>query len=50
MEGFDSKIADINLHAWGRKEIKLAEVEMPGILSLITLIGLMASRAEFGPN
>lgn len=30
MEGFDSKIADINLHAWGRKEINLAEVEMPG--------------------
>lgn len=40
MEGFDSKIADINLHAWGRRELKLAEVEMPG---------LMASRKEFGP-
>ena len=33
MEGFDSKVADINLHAWGRKEIRLAEVEMPGNLS-----------------
>ena len=30
VEGFDSKIADISQHAWGRKEIKLAEVEMPG--------------------
>ena len=50
MEGFDSKIADISQHAWGRSEIRLAEVEMPGIMSLLTLIGLMASRAEFGPN
>jgi S-adenosylhomocysteine hydrolase len=31
MEGFDCKVADINLHAFGRKEIRLAEVEMPGI-------------------
>jgi S-adenosylhomocysteine hydrolase len=31
MEGFDHKIADINLAEWGRKEINLAEVEMPGI-------------------
>lgn len=36
MEGFDSKVADINLHAWGRKEIKLAEVEMPGISFTLT--------------
>ena len=50
MEGFDSKIADISLHQWGRKEIKLAEVEMPGIISLLTLIGLMACRTEFGPK
>jgi adenosylhomocysteinase len=38
VEGFDSKIADPSLHEWGRKEIKLAEVEMPG---------LMACRTEF---
>jgi S-adenosylhomocysteine hydrolase len=31
MEGFDCKIADISQHEWGRKEINLAEVEMPGI-------------------
>ena len=31
MEGFDHKIADINLADWGRKELNLAEVEMPGI-------------------
>lgn len=33
------KVKDINLAAWGRKEIELAEAEMPG---------LMALRAEFG--
>jgi len=35
------KVKDISLAAWGRKEIKLAEVEMPG---------LMALREEFGPS
>ena len=34
----DSAIADITLAAWGRKEIKIAETEMPG---------LMAVREEF---
>jgi len=33
------KVRDINLAEWGRKEIKLAEAEMPG---------LMALRAEYG--
>ncbi|TBR19360.1 MAG: adenosylhomocysteinase [Chitinophagaceae bacterium] len=33
------KVKDISLAAWGRKEIKLAEAEMPG---------LMALRQEFG--
>ncbi len=33
------KVKDINLAAWGRKEIELAEAEMPG---------LMAIREEFG--
>jgi adenosylhomocysteinase len=33
------KVKDISLAEWGRKEIKLAEAEMPG---------LMALRAEFG--
>ena len=28
------KVADINLAEWGRKEIKLAEAEMPGLMSL----------------
>ena len=36
-----SKIADISLAAWGRKELDLAEVEMPGLMSL---------RQEFGPS
>ncbi|WP_298299506.1 adenosylhomocysteinase [Hydrotalea sp.] len=33
------KVADLSLAEWGRKEIKLAEAEMPG---------LMALRAEYG--
>jgi adenosylhomocysteinase len=33
------KVRDIGLAEWGRKEIKLAEAEMPGLMSL---------RAEFG--
>jgi len=37
--GGDYKIADISLADFGRKEIEIAEIEMPG---------LMASRAEFG--
>lgn len=35
------KVADISLHDYGRKEIRLAENEMPG---------LMALREEFGPS
>lgn len=35
----DYKVANINLAEWGRKEIELAETEMPG---------LMALREEFG--
>ncbi|MDW8274191.1 MAG: adenosylhomocysteinase [Chitinophagales bacterium] len=35
------KVKDISLAEWGRKEIKLAESEMPG---------LMALRKEFGPT
>lgn len=33
MEGFDCKIADISLADWGRKELELAEVEMPGLMN-----------------
>lgn len=35
------KVKDLALAEWGRKEIKLAEAEMPG---------LMALREEFGPS
>lgn len=35
------KVRDISLADWGRKEIRLAEAEMPG---------LMAIREEFGPS
>ena len=37
----DYKVKDIKLADWGRKEITLAEAEMPG---------LMAIRKEFGPS
>ena len=35
----DYKVADISLADWGRREIAIAETEMPG---------LMALREEFG--
>jgi adenosylhomocysteinase len=36
-----SKVKDISLAEWGRKEIELAEVEMPGLIAI---------RREFGPS
>lgn len=30
VEAFDSQVKDITLADWGRKEIDLAQVEMPG--------------------
>jgi len=33
------KVADINLAAWGRKEIQLAEQEMPGLVALRRIHG-----------
>ena len=32
----DFKVKDINLADWGRKEIKIAETEMPGLMQLRT--------------
>ncbi|MCZ6743653.1 MAG: adenosylhomocysteinase, partial [Alphaproteobacteria bacterium] len=37
----DYKVADISLADWGRREVSIAESEMPG---------LMALRQEFGPS
>ncbi|MBT5230361.1 MAG: adenosylhomocysteinase, partial [Methylococcales bacterium] len=37
----DYKVADISLADWGRKEVSIAETEMPG---------LMALREEFGAS
>ncbi|HEY2837417.1 MAG TPA: adenosylhomocysteinase [Rhizomicrobium sp.] len=37
----DYVVKDISLAEWGRKELAIAEIEMPG---------LMATRAEFGPK
>ena len=34
VERTDYKIKDISLADWGRREIELAEVEMPGLMSL----------------
>lgn len=33
----DSKVADMNLADWGRKEIRIAETEMPGLMALRTM-------------
>ncbi|MBF0270268.1 MAG: adenosylhomocysteinase [Alphaproteobacteria bacterium] len=41
MAAADYKVADIALADWGRKELTIAETEMPG---------LMAVREEFGPK
>ncbi len=41
MSSTDYVVADISLADWGRKEIEMAEVEMPG---------LMATREEYGPQ
>jgi len=35
----DFKVADIKLAAWGRKEINIAETEMPGLMALRTEYG-----------
>lgn len=37
----DFKVKDISLWEWGRKEIELAEVEMPGLMSI---------RKKYGPK
>jgi adenosylhomocysteinase len=37
----DFKVKDLSLSSWGRKELNIAEIEMPG---------LMAIRAEYGPK
>lgn len=38
---FESQVKDMNLAEWGRKELNIAEVEMPG---------LMAIREEYKDN
>ncbi|HKF73576.1 MAG TPA: adenosylhomocysteinase [Stellaceae bacterium] len=40
-DGADYKVADLSLAEWGRRELSIAESEMPG---------LMAIREEFGPK
>ena len=35
----DYKIADISLADWGRKEVRIAETEMPGLMALRTEYG-----------
>ena len=34
IENMNFKVKDISLADWGRKEIKLAEAEMPGLMML----------------
>jgi adenosylhomocysteinase len=38
---FESEIKFADQHEWGRKELDIAEIEMPG---------LMGIREEFGPS
>lgn len=40
VQAVDYQVADLSLATWGRREIELAEVEMPG---------LMAIRRQYGP-
>src|SRR5450631_1419524 len=40
-DGHDYKVKDISLADWGRREVAIAETEMPG---------LMATRAEYGAS
>ena len=37
----DYRVADISLAAWGRREISIAENEMPGLMQI---------RREYGPQ
>lgn len=39
--GFEYKVKDMNLAEWGRKEIRIAEKEMPGLMSI---------RAKYAPQ
>jgi adenosylhomocysteinase len=41
VNSLDYKVKDISLAEWGRKEIRLAEAEMPGLMSI---------RQEYGPS
>ena len=41
VEKFESEVKDMGLADWGRKELKIAEIEMPG---------LMAIREEYKDN
>ena len=41
MNSNDSRIADIGLADWGRKELTVQETEMPGLMSI---------RQEYGPS
>jgi adenosylhomocysteinase len=41
MATFESEIHHADTHEWGRKELDIAEIEMPG---------LMGIRAEHGPG
>ena len=42
----DYKVADISLAEWGRKEIAIAEQEMPGLMSIRKKYAPDASRSR----
>ena len=46
----DSAITDISLAGWGRKEIKIAETEMPGLMAVREeFAAAQSSRARASP-
>ena len=48
------RVADLGLHEWGRKEIRLAEKEMPGLMALRERYGkskpLAGARIVWAPR
>jgi adenosylhomocysteinase len=42
----DYVVADLTLADWGRKEIKIAETEMPGLMAIREEFAARASRSR----
>ena len=42
----DFKVADMSLADWGRKEMRIAETEMPGLMALRAKYGRKAAQGR----